>query len=302
MFNLKIGYLLSGIITGCILLVNFFSHLPDGKLHIVFCDVGQGDATYIQFPGGRDMLIDGGPGGQTPKVLGCLARHMSIFDRTIDVVLLSHPEEDHMGGVQEIVRRYTIGTFVTSGQAHTIAGFAQVHTLLQEKHVLERIVGANETITIGSSQVSVLWPPSQPLSSSQQTDVLGATHINDMSVVVKLSYGLFDVLFPGDIDSRMDGELTKQPLLETDGIEVLKVPHHGAKTSMTQGFYRWLRAVDLAVISVGKNSFGHPDDTTIQALERIGATVQRTDTQGDIEVTSDGTTWGIVSQKTTREH
>ncbi len=297
MFKLKTGYFITGIITGCILLFNFFAHFPDGKLHVVFCNVGQGDAAYITFPGGRDMLIDGGPGGQTPKVLGCLANHMSIFDRTIDVVMLTHPEEDHMGGLNEIVKRYTVGTFVHSDVANTTKGFQALQQLLKEKHISERIVAADETISVGASTLFVLWPTQQSLAATRG-NVLGATHVNDASVVVKLSYGTFDVLFPGDADSRIDGELIKRPIRETDGMEVLKVPHHGSKTGMTDGFLSWLGTVHLAVISVGKNSFGHPAPEIIEALQQRRTQILRTDQEGDIEIVTDGTTWTVKTAKT----
>lgn len=290
MFKLKTGYVITGIITGSILLFTFFSQLPDGKLHIVFCNVGQGDAAYIKFPDGEDMLIDGGPGGpsssagKTPKVLGCLGKYMPLFDRTIDIVVLTHPQEDHLGGLEEVLQRYRVKNFMHSDVENTTDGFATLIRLVKEKHIPDRIVGTGEKITIGSTHIAVLWPISSLRNPS---------NVNDASVVLKLSYGAFDALFPGDADSHVDPDLTKRPLNDSDGMEVLKVPHHGSKTGMTDGFLQWLGHLRLAVISVGKNSYGHPAQETITRLEKDGAQVVRTDQEGDIEVVSDGKTWQV---------
>src|SRR3989339_524013 len=197
MFNLKKGYLVSGIITGCILLFTFFSQLPDGKLHIVFCDVGQGDAAYIKFPNGKDMLIDGGPGGKTPKVLGCLGKYMPFFDRTIDIVLLTHPQEDHLGGLTEVVKRYTVANFLHSDVGNSTQGFETLMSTVKEKHISERIVGTGEKITVGTTLISVVWPAPSFLAEKKSSNVLGISNVNDASVVLKLSYGSFDALFPG---------------------------------------------------------------------------------------------------------
>src|SRR3972149_6329793 len=107
MFNKK--YFLFGFLIGFILLTSYFFSLPDGKLHIIFCDVGQGDAAYIRTPNNQDMLIDGGP---DDKVLSCLGRHMPFYDRTIDVVVLTHPQKDHLQGLISVVERYTVKYFV----------------------------------------------------------------------------------------------------------------------------------------------------------------------------------------------
>ena len=96
MFKLRTGYLITGIVTGCIILFSFFGTIPDGKLHVVFCNVGQGDAAYIRFPDGRDMVVDGGP---DDKILGCLGKHMPFWDRSIDIVAMTHPPKDHMQGL-----------------------------------------------------------------------------------------------------------------------------------------------------------------------------------------------------------
>ena len=287
MFTLKKGYLLSGIVTGCILLFTFFSQLPDGKLHMIFCNVGQGDAAYIKFPDGKDMLIDGGPGGKTPKVLGCLGKYMPFFDRTIDIVVLTHPQEDHLGGLQEVMKRYEVANFVHSDVGNTTKGYETVMKLIAEKHIPDRIVGTGEKIAIGSTHLVVLWP------ISSLSNLSNPSNVNDASIVFKLSYGTFDALFTGDADSHVDSELTKIPLLDPDGIEVLKVPHHGSKTGMTDGFLQWLGPIKLAIISVGKNMYGHPAKETITQLETIGAQVLRTDENGNIEVVSDGKTWSV---------
>lgn len=297
MFNLKKGYLVSGIVTGFILLLTFFSQLPDGKLHVIFCNVGQGDAAYIKFPGGKDMLIDGGPGGKTPKVLGCLGQYMPLFDRTIDIVVLTHPQEDHLGGLEEVLKRYEVKNFVHSDVGNSTQGFETLIHTVKEKHITERIVGTGETITLGTALVSVVWPESSFLAEKKASNVLGVSNINDASVVLKLSYGTFDAVFPGDADSHVDSELTKFPLLDPDGIEVLKVPHHGSKTGMTDGFLKWLGNIKLAVISVGKNSYGHPAPETITRLEKDSAQVVRTDEKGDIEVVSDGKNWSVTTGK-----
>jgi len=297
MFNLKKGYVLTGIVTGSILLFTFFSQLPDGKLHVIICDVGQGDAAYIKFPDGKDMLIDGGPGGKTPKVLGCLGTYMPLFDRTIDIVVLTHPQEDHLGGLGEVMKRYEVKNFVHSDVGNTTFGYENIQKLITEKHITERIVGTGEKITIGTALISIVWPESSFLAEKKASNVLGVSNVNDASVVLKLSYGMFDAVFPGDADSHVDSELTKYPLLDSDGIEVLKVPHHGSKTGMTDGFLQWLGPIKLAVISVGKNSYGHPAEETITRLEKNGAQVLRTDQEGNIELMSDGKTWSVTTGK-----
>lgn len=298
MFKLKTGYLISGIVTGLILIFTFFSQLPDGKLHIVFCDVGQGDAAYIRFPGGTDMLIDGGPGGSSPKVLGCLSRHMPFYDRTIDIMMLSHPQEDHLGGLQEIVKRYTVKTFVHSDSGALTQGFQQLQASIAEKHIPERIVATGEDITVGASHMSILWPQVSKVAIHPGTNVLGVSNVNEACIVLRLSYGTFDALFMGDADSGVDPILIQHPLSVNGDLEVLKVPHHGAKTGMTAGFFSWVGGIDTAVISVGKNTYGHPAQETIAALEKKGATIERTDQQGDIEVVTDGKIWTVTTSKT----
>ncbi len=298
MFKLKTGYFICGIITGLILLFNFFQHLPDGKLHIVFCDVGQGDATYIKFPGGKDMLIDGGPGGKTPKVLGCLAKHMSIFDREIDVIVLTHPQEDHLGGLSEIVKRYRVQHFVYSGSNASTEGFLALKKLIQENNIRERIVATGEEISIGAAQLVVLFPQKMVFAGHGTSNVLGATDGNESCIVLQLSYGSFDALLMGDADSQIDPELIKRPFQRQGKLEVLRVPHHGSKTGMTDAFLSWTGTVDTAIISVGKNTYGHPAQETMIQLSNRNIQIKRTDQEGDIEIVTNGNTWSIRTSKT----
>lgn len=297
MFKLKTGYFISGIITGLILLFNFFQQLPDGKMHIVFCDVGQGDATYIRFPNGKDMVIDGGPSGQTPKVLGCLAKHMSIFDREIDVVVLTHPQEDHLGGLSEIVKRYQVKYFVYSDKTATTEGYAKLMEIITKKQIPSRPVATGEEITIGMTQFFVLSPKKSAVANVGTSNVLGATDVNESCIVLRLSYGSFDAIFMGDADSQIDAELVKQPFRKQGKLEVLKVPHHGSKTGMTEGFLSWIGQTDTAIISVGKNMYGHPAPETITQLTKRNIQVKRTDQEGDIEIMTDGKTWSVRASK-----
>ncbi len=285
MFKLRIGYLVVGITTGLILLLGFFWSLPDGKLHIVFCDVGQGDAAYIRFPDGRDMLVDGGP---DDKVLGCLGRHMPFWDRHINIVALTHPQKDHMQGLITVLGRYGTDYFVRSDIANSTDGYATLMDVVGRRGIKQKFVTAGEAIAVGSTTLSVLWP-----SGDQIANVLGATtsNLNDGSVVFLLRYGSFDALFPGDADIRVESGWKNMQLAD-DTLEVLKFPHHGSKTGMTENFLQTLRP-KLSVISVGRNNYGHPSEAALATLAKLGIQVKRTDKEGDIEMMSDGRSWSV---------
>lgn len=322
MFKLRIGYLIVGITTGLAVLLGFFLSLPDGKLHIVFCDVGQGDAAYIRFPDGRDMLVDGGPNN---SVLDCLGRHMPFWDRHINLVMLSHPQKDHMQGLISVLDRYSTDYFVRSDIANSTDGYKALMEVVKRRNVRQQLVTTGETIAVGSTTLSVLWPSSdqiarmkpQPSSLGQLdqlgTSVLGSSSIdlNDGSVVFALRYGAFDALFPGDADTHVESQW-RDTIQALDVLEVLKYPHHGSKTAMTQEFLEQLfpqksikdcfarhptiqpsdhQSCPLVVISVGKNSYGHPSESALATLAKRAIHVERTDKEGDIEVVSDGRGW-----------
>lgn len=294
MFKLRYGYLISGIITGCILLSSFIGTISDGKLHIYFCNVGQGDAAYVKFPDGRDMLVDGGP---DDSVINCLSRHMPFWDRYIDIVALSHPQSDHLKGLISVVARYGVGYFLKSDVVNASEGYTELMREVADHQVPVRLMTRGNRVNMGISSLSFIWPSDAQIAYMKPKggNVLGATSgsdLNDGCLVFWLRYGSFDALFPGDADAHVENYYTGGALADGQ-VEVLKVPHHGSKTGMTQAFVQWIRP-KLAIVSVGKNTYGHPAPEAITMLEKVGARVLRTDKAGDIEVVSNGTNWKVV--------
>lgn len=309
MFRLRLGYLISGIAIGSILLLEFFWSLPDGKLHLVFCSVGQGDAIYIRFPDGRDMLIDGGP---NDKVLGCLGKYMPFWDREINLVAMTHPQKDHLQGLLSVVNRFKINYFVKSDVDNTTEGYYALLEAIKAQKVPVKLVTSGDRISLGRAALVAVWPSEEQVSmmkrdiakdsctgSSQEcNNVLGTAapaNLNEGSVVFWLNYGNFDALLTGDADSRTEhGYRDSGQALDT--VEVLKVPHHGSRSGMTNEFLNWIRP-KLAVISVGKNSYGHPASEILEMLRYRDIKILRTDQAGDIEIVSDGKNWEVVSSK-----
>jgi competence protein ComEC len=250
---------------------------------------------------------------------------MPFWDRKIDLVVLSHPQKDHLEGLISVFQRFAIGYFVHSDINSGTDGYYQLMDLVKVKNISEKKVVTGEKIDEGVASLSVLWPSAAQLSlmhikqspvnleaNSSSNNVLSATSVdvNNACVVVDLNYGIFDAIFTGDADSQVDPEMVTFRSPAKDGIiEVLKVPHHGSKTGMTDGFIDWVKPLvqgsslhmdrnnnqkSLAVISVGKNTYGHPAPETISSLEKAGFQVERTDQNGDIEVMSDGKSWEVV--------
>jgi competence protein ComEC len=298
--KLRTGYLISGVITGLILLITFIWSQPDGKLRIVFCNVGQGDAAYIRFPDGRDMLVDGGP--DNGRVLTCLGRHMPFWDRRIDIVVLSHPQADHMGGLPEVFRRFSVGYVVRSDVSNDTEGYKSLTDIITSKRIPVRFLTQGDRIDVGAASLLTLWPSQEQIAKaavskgsdvSKGSSVLGVStgQLNDYSLVLVLKYGSFDAVFPGDADSHVEAKYD-QLQVYTYPVEVLKVPHHGSKTGMIPAFTDWLKP-KVAVISVGKNTYGHPSKEAVNMLQSVGSTVLRTDEKGDITVITDGKDWKV---------
>ncbi len=311
MFKLRVGYLISGMITGLILLLSYFWTLPDGKLHIVFCDVGQGDAAYIRFPDGRDMVVDGGP---NDKVIGCLSRHMPFWDRHINMVAMTHPQKDHMQGLISVMERYSVDYFLRSDVENNTEGYQKLTDTIRSKKIPVKYVTEGDSINISSTLLRLIWPNQEQITKakeakdaalasqgetlrSSEKNVLGSGvvgELNDYSLVFLLSYGDFDALFTGDADQHVEANYNYQ-LLANKSIEVLKVPHHGSKTGMTKQFIEAVRP-KFSVVSVGKNSYGHPTEEALTLLSNVESRVERTDQDGDIEVVSDGIGWSLKAQ------
>jgi competence protein ComEC len=265
--------------------------LPDGKLHVSFLDVGQGDAILIQTPEGHRLLIDGGP---DPTILpAAVARRLPPWDRRLDLVALSHPDDDHLAGLLPILRSYRIGLLLdTHLPRQSPNGLAWndivaswqtpgngTRNTPHAPHVLYPARGA--ILDLGSSvRLQVLHPGAALLQTNAARD-------NNNSLVLRLSYGRASFLFTGDLETEAEMHLLRQEDVNLRAT-VLKVAHHGAKTATSKAFLEAV-APQVAVISVGAgNRFGHPAPEVLARLEEAGAQVWRTDSSGEVEVVTDG--------------
>ncbi len=251
---------------------------PDGQLHIVFMNVGQGDATFIQTPSGRQILVDG---GLYPSVLNDqVGRQMPFWDREIDLLVATHPDADHVSGLVGVFERYRVNMLITNGQGFGESPiYDEVLAAAQSQNTEIRPAQAGEVIEIEDGvRLEVVHPG----------PVLIADNRNENSVSMRLVYGDFTFLFTGDAEQAGEGEMLarKRPL----NALVFKAGHHGSNSSSSLPM---LQAVQpqIIVVSAGvDNRFGHPAPEMLERAAAVGAVVLRTDLLGTITVTTDGTT------------
>ena len=252
----------------------------DGNLQVVFFDVGQGEAIFMETPEGHQILIDGGP---SKKILTKLASEIPFWDRTLDLVILSHPEKDHLAGLNYVLRRYKVENILWNGVEKDTKTFEYWKENLEKEKQKEKareiIARRGQKIRAGNVQMFILYP-FQNLRGKEYKDS------NDTSIVVKLVFGETSFLFTGDVTQKTENQL----LAEKVGIDsdVLKVGHHGSKTSTSRKFLKEV-SPEIAVISCGKNNpYDHPHQNVLKNLEEFAIKVLRTDQQGDIKIFSDG--------------
>lgn len=270
---------------------------PDEYLHIVACDVGQGDGILI-FKGTTQIIIDGGPGN---KMVGCIDRHIPFWDRSIELVMLTHPQADHYEGLIDIFKRYSVQIFVGSG----LDSINESYQVLKNEVRSEgsKVVVPRKGMQLIQDQiVFTVLTPSADFLADNSTDVKTSTNAvlgvystlldpNQFSIIQTLQYNEFDALFTGDTDSEIQDSLIQS--IDLPDIEYLKVPHHGSKNGLTKEF---LEAVtpELAIISNGKkNMYGHPHKEILSMLEEAKVQILRTDQMGDVEIVSDGVRYWV---------
>jgi competence protein ComEC len=263
-----------------ILLVVTVANRPDGMLHITVLDIGQGDAILVEAPGGATMLVDGGPDPEL--TLRRIGANLPFFARRIDLLVLSHPHQDHVAGLAEVLDRFRIGAVLHAGIGFENPSFDRLLAEANAANVPVHLARSGQALALdASTSVRVLYP--------SETDVaapLPEGDINNGSVVLELAFGEFTALMTGDAEAPVEAALVSRGGLRP--VDVLKVGHQGSHSSSTPAF---LAAVDpaIAVISAGEdNEYGHPAPETLAAL--TGRTILRTDRDGDVEIVTDGRT------------
>lgn len=251
---------------------------PRNALRIAILDVGQGDAVLVEI-GARRMLIDGGP--NPSRLAAELDRLVPPWDRRIDLLVASHPHEDHLAGLPPLLDRYRIGTVVSAedrggGPASTVW-----QALLSSSGKRHRVVHAGDAILLDAARLTVLWPDRDALATAPSDD---GRALNNRSIVMLLEVPGFSALLTGDIEEGLDRLIAARLKAPVD---FLKAPHHGSATSSSETLVS-AAAARFSAVSAGKgNPYGHPSRGTLFRLAALGGAVDRTDTGGTIVVSFD---------------
>lgn len=274
----RYGFSVIGIFfsTTVFLGIAVFGESHEGELEVDFFDVGQGDAILIQAPTGHTILIDG---GRDTTVSRKIAEELPLYDRTIDLVILTHPDLDHVGGLPDVLRRFRVGTIFLPDVKKELAAYQAFLARAGEQDIPLHHVFAGDTLRLGPTlAVHVLAPEKGAAPSAD---------LNNSSIVAILEYNKRSFLFTGDAEDQSERRMMVawQERLAAD---ILKIGHHGSRHSSSSAFLAAVGA-HVGVISAGKNnSYGHPHPDVLARMAEQGMAVYQTDVKGDIEMTSDG--------------
>lgn len=240
---------------------------------------------FIETPNGNQVLIDGGPDN---KVLSELAGIMPFYDRDIDLVVLSHPQEDHAAGLLEVLERHEVKNILWAEGEYNSPIFETWRKAVKEENANEIDAVAGKTVDLGNGAILTVLFPTESLAAGRLVK-----NPNDKSVVLMLEYKENRFLFTGDAEAAVERKLVGMGVdLKAD---VLKVGHHGSNTSTTESFLSEV-GPQVAVIEVGaKNRYGHPRKEVLDRLEKNGIKYYRTDTDGMIKIESDGEGFKIIT-------
>lgn len=276
-----------------------FASAQSNEARVHFFDVGQGDAIFIELPDSRQILIDGGP---NDKVVERINKVMPFWDRSIDLIIATHADADHIAGLVPVLWHYDVGAVIWNGIEAETKIFKEWKEAVDSEGA-EVLVGENGMRFTLSDPVffEILYPINMSASPYQSAAADGAGQAeragrgsgaqklksqNNYSLVIRFVYGNDSFLFTGDIERQVEYKIAEQGLnIDSD---VLKIAHHGSKTSSAELFLEKVNP-KVAIISSGRNnSYGHPHKAILQRLEKYGIEIRRTDSEGNILLITNG--------------
>jgi competence protein ComEC len=268
-------YFVSGLSLLIIFIYFLISNQGTARLQVSFLDVGQGDAIFVTTPGGNQMLIDG---GSNASVLRELGKVMPFYDRSIDVLVATHADQDHIGGLVEVLKRFNVDLFVRTNTTSTSAVYLELENLIKQKNIRQEIIKSPEIISLGGgAEFDIIFP-------IQDT---AGWETNEASIVGKLTYGNNSFLLTGDSPQKIEKYLVGKygDFLKSD---VLKAGHHGSKTSSSELFIGSVSPA-YVIISAGLNNrYGHPSPETLAIFNNFQEKILQTLGRGMIRFESDG--------------
>jgi beta-lactamase superfamily II metal-dependent hydrolase len=271
-----------------------------------FIDVGQGDCILLQF-NDKSILIDGGPAETGPRVEEYLRRQNVT---SLDLLILTHPHDDHIGGLIAVLEDFPVKQAMDNGENDSSLIYKRFRSLMEKKKISYAPAYAGQEIDLDPAlKIEVLWPPQGGLSgwanlsrhsamkNPWESIVLRAFSgdMNQNSMVLRITYGWFSLLLMGDADTVVEKRLVSSGFNLSS--QILKVGHHGGTSASRPEFLEKIKPL-ISIISVGEgNYYGYPTKRTLEALQAVGSGVYRTDTCGDIIITTDGLNYTLSSEK-----
>lgn len=256
------------------------------SLKVVFFDVGQGDAIFIETPKKTQILIDGGP---SKKIVEKLGKELPFFDRSLDFIIATHPDSDHISGLVEVLKSYKVGLVGWTGVKGLTLEFQELSNEIEENKSSKVVLKKGQKILVGRNLFFEVLAPLEDFEGKAVKDY------NTSSLVLRMVYGKNTFLFTGDAPVSIEKKLIEEG---TDiSSQVLKIGHHGSSSSTGESFLEKVNP-EIAVIQVGKdNRYGHPAPEVLGRLEKYGIKVMRTDERGNIKAFSDGAKIIINTEK-----
>lgn len=260
-----------GILTFLTVLVFWFVFEKENqKAEVIFLNVGQGDSQLIVLPGDMQILIDGGP---NTDISAKISKYIPFYDKDIELVILTHPHADHLRGLLSVLKDYNVKNFMWSGANYESKVYTEFLDALKKEGSNVYIAEAGDLISFEKDPILKILAP---LKNTLAKNFKG---IHESMVVSELSLGNKKFLLTGDMEAELESQLIASK--EIEDVDVLKIGHHGSKTSTSENLLK-IAKPEEAIIQVGNNSYGHPTPLVLDRLTKFGVKIFRNDQLGDI--------------------
>ena len=255
---------------------------PDGSIHVIVLDVGQGDSILLEGDRGGRILVDGGPDANA--LMAALDRYVPVWDRRLDAIVLTHPHDDHVAGLVAVVERYRVGRAFESGWPATTPTYQAWKSALSSSGLRAERLSTGQALRLDDATLHVLWPDDAGRPDALDPNATENRKTNDSSIVLLGDYEGRRFLLTGDIEDDVDPVLLGRGL---PAVDMLKVAHHGSATASSEDLVAAIHP-SVAVVSVGANNrYGHPSAATMARLRGHSQTALRTDQAGTVETELD---------------